>query len=613
MPVSFNTIPSGIRVPLFYAEVDNSAAFTPVNTTTSLLFGQKLEAGSAEVNKPVLVSSASMAAELFGRGSMLHRMVKAYRNVDVLGTLVCIPLQDVGTAAQAKLTLEGTSIESGTISLYIGGDKVAVAIPSGTKAKDAAEAVISAIQNNGELPTSASLGTKEPTVTSLGTTTVTVGANETTEYGYRKETEITGGSESGTIKNLDGIYFVVADSKTYVAFSDDKEGKYAKISVNKKDFTWDDSKKAYAAAGDCLGLKDKSGFTVEISSCDATEKVVPVDTEAVVVITAKNKGSLGNGILIQKNVNGLINGEKDVSGLGVEIQAMVGGATDPDLESAIAAMGDDQYDFIANPYSDADSLDKFKTVLVDRWGPYSMLYGHVYAVKRGDLNSLVEFGKLRNNEHETITGIENSFASWEPEFLAAYVARTAVFISADPARPTQTGALTGIVGAPSGQRFDLSTRNSLLTNGIATQTNVSGVVQIERAITSYQKNAFGESDASYLDSETMHTTAYVMRRLKQVITSKYGRHKLADDGTRFGPCQAIVTPAIIRAELIAVYANLEYNGIVENAKLFQKYLIVERNTDNPNRLDVLFPPDYVNQLRIFALLNQFRLQYSQEA
>ncbi|EOG2927482.1 hypothetical protein ACK85J_004469, partial [Salmonella enterica] len=25
------------------------------------------------------------------------------------------------------------------------------------------------------------------------------------------------------------------------------------------------------------------------------------------------------------------------------------------------------------------------------------------------------------------------------------------------------------------------------------------------------------------------------------------------------------------------------------------------------------PPDYVNQLRVFAVLNQFRLQYSEEA
>lgn len=98
-----------------------------------------------------------------------------------------------------------------------------------------------------------------------------------------------------------------------------------------------------------------------------------------------------------------------------------------------------------------------------------------------------------------------------------------------------------------------------------------------------------------------------------MITSKYGRHKLANDGTRFGPGQAIVTPAVIRGELCATYRQLEREGIVENFELFQKYLIVERNANDPSRLDVLFPPDYVNQLRVFALLNQFRLQYNEEA
>jgi phage tail sheath gpL-like len=85
---------------------------------------------------------------------------------------------------------------------------------------------------------------------------------------------------------------------------------------------------------------------------------------------------------------------------------------------------------------------------------------------------------------------------------------------------------------------------------------------------------------------------------------------LASDGTRFGAGQAIVTPSVIRSELIAQYAALETKGLVENADLFAKYLVVERDADDPNRINVLLPPDLVNQLRIFALLAQFRLQYS---
>ena len=130
-------------------------------------------------------------------------------------------------------------------------------------------------------------------------------------------------------------------------------------------------------------------------------------------------------------------------------------------------------------------------------------------------------------------------------------------------------------------------------------------------MTTYQKNAFGDNDTSYLDSETLHTLAYIIRTLRTTITSKYPRHKLASDGTKYGTGQAIVTPNVIRGELIAQYQKLEMKGIVENSELFKKYLIVERNVDDPNRLDVLLPPDLVNGLRIFAALVQFRLQYEE--
>lgn len=68
-----------------------------------------------------------------------------------------------------------------------------------------------------------------------------------------------------------------------------------------------------------------------------------------------------------------------------------------------------------------------------------------------------------------------------------------------------------------------------------------------------------------------------------------------------------MTPKVIRAELIAAYSQLEFEGIVENAEAFAQHLVVERDRQNPNRVNVLFPPDYVNALRIFAVLNQFRL------
>lgn len=496
MSVSFNTIPSGLRVPLFYAEVDNSAAFTPSGSNTALLIGQMLDGGEAEAAVPVTVSTSSQAKTLFGRGSQLARMVDAYRKQDTVGQLVCIPLADAesASAATGQVTISGQATESGTISLYIGADRVQVGVTSGD----------------------------EPAL--VGTT-----------------------------------------------------------------------------------MRDLINGTPDL----------PVTAEAadgVVTLTAKNKGALGNDLPLAINLRGFAGGEKVVQGLGVEVTPMSGGATDPDVGDAIAAMGDEAYEFIGVPYSDTAVLDSMAEELDDstgRWSYARQLYGHMYTARRGDLNALIEFGKARNNQHQTVFAVEPALASPVYEVVGAVLGRVAVYISADPARPTQTGPLTGVMASPIQDRFVLSERQSLLTNGMATLTTVSGTVQIERAITTYQRNSFGDADASYLDSETMHTSSYVIRQLSSLITTKYPRHKLADDGTNYGAGQAIVTPSVIRGELIALYAKLERAGICENADLFAQYLIVERNADDPNRLDVLFPPDLVNQLRVFAVNYQFRLQYSE--
>ncbi len=248
-----------------------------------------------------------------------------------------------------------------------------------------------------------------------------------------------------------------------------------------------------------------------------------------------------------------------------------------------------------------------------RWSYARQLYGHVYTAKIGTLSELVTAGDQFNQQHITLAGYEKDTQTPADELAASRTARAAVFIRNDPARPTQTGELVGMLPAPKGKRFTMTEQQTLLSHGVATAYVESGVLRIQRDVTTYRKNAYGVADNSYLDSETLHTSAYVLRKLKSVITSKYGRHKLASDGTRFGPGQAIVTPAVIKGELLATYRQLERAGIVENYELFKQYLVLERDASDPNRLNTLFPPDYVNQLRVFAVVNQFRLQYSEES
>jgi phage tail sheath gpL-like len=82
---------------------------------------------------------------------------------------------------------------------------------------------------------------------------------------------------------------------------------------------------------------------------------------------------------------------------------------------------------------------------------------------------------------------------------------------------------------------------------------------------------------------------------------------LADDGTNFSPGQAVAMPSTIRTEIYALFAQWENEGLVEGWEQFKKDLLVERNANDVNRVDVLLSPDLMNQFRVFAGQIQFLL------
>ncbi|HCD7552978.1 TPA: phage tail sheath subtilisin-like domain-containing protein [Citrobacter farmeri] len=496
MTVSFNTIPaSGLLVPLFYAEMDNSQANTSGATQPTIIIGHASSTSTIAVNQIIPVASTGDLRQIAGAGSQIARMTAVYRGIDAGGELFVIAVPEpAGTAATGTVTILGAAQSAGVIALYIGKTKISTVVAAGDEPADVASDLSAAVNASQDSPVTAQF------------------------------------------------------------------------------------------------------------------------TDGVVTLTARHKGLCGNEIPVALNYYGSTGGEITPAGLNVTISPMSGGAGVPDLTAALSAIGDDECDFFALPFNDSATLDAISLFIGDasgRWSPGRLSFGHVYSAKIGDNASLLTFGATRNDQHTTISVFEPAVQTCADELAAATAARNAVFIRADPARPTQTGQLDGVLAAPVGKRFDKPTRNSLLSAGLATCYAQGSSLFIERAVTTYQRNKYGDRDNSYLDSETLHTSSYVLRALETCITSKYGRSKLANDGTRYGPGQSIVTPAVIKAELCAQYQTMEEAGIVENFDIFKKYLVVERDKNDPNRVNVLFPPDYINQLRVFALVNQFRLQYQE--
>jgi phage tail sheath gpL-like len=236
-----------------------------------------------------------------------------------------------------------------------------------------------------------------------------------------------------------------------------------------------------------------------------------------------------------------------------------------------------------------------------------MIDAHAYIGVAGTHAALVTKGTGRNSPHVSMIGAKGSpTPPWE--WAAVLGGQCAFYGKQDPARPFQTLELTGLMAPVIADRFTFQERDILLRSGISTFTvDEGGLVRIERVITTYRENPFGAPDISYLDLNTLKTLTYLRFDLRAFIALRYPRYKLADDGTIFSRGQAVVTPKVIRASIVARFRAWEEAGLVENIEQFKKDLIVERDSLDPNRVNALVPPDIVNQLVVFAGLVQFRL------
>lgn len=481
MPISFNEIPTTIRVPFVYVEFDNTRAVQgpALMPYKNLVIGQRLAAGTVAALVPTRVTSAAQAKTYFGAGSMLaHILERQLQNNDFTETwAVALDDEAAGVKATGTITVGGV-VAAGTIYLYIAGRRLTIGVSAGDALADVAAAIQAAIAADTNLPVTAA---------------------------------------------VDGV--------------DDTQ-------VN---------------------------------------------------LSAQHKGVFGDDIDIRHSY---YDGEGLPTGLTLTIVAMANGAANPDITDVWPVIGDEHYNVITMPYTDAANLTALETELADRWGPLRMIEGMAFSAATGTHSELGTLGDSRNSPHLSIM---NAAGSPTPpyEWAGAVAGVASYHGNIDPARPFQTLTLKGVMAPKQENRFTLQENNLLLYDGIATHmVDAGGVVHVQRLITTYKQNAQGAEDISYLDVNTPMTLAYLRYDFRNYILRKYPRHKLANDGTRYGVGQAVITPKVGKAEAIARFRIWEELGLVENIDQFKNDMICERNAGDPNRLDWMLPPDLVNQFRV---------------
>lgn len=299
----------------------------------------------------------------------------------------------------------------------------------------------------------------------------------------------------------------------------------------------------------------------------------------VVTLTARNKGVVANNIKLAATAA--------ATGVTAVATAFTGGLNDPDLTAALAAAQPGGHEILCVPYQAATQLTVLRTHLNFVSGPMEQRRAIGVFASTGTLAAATTLAGTLNSERITSALLPGSFTPAE-EIAAGYA--SVIAFEEDPARPLNTLVITNATVPPIASRMSRTEQESALNNGVTPmEVGPGDQVQIVRAITTYTLNAQAIADISWLDLTTIRTMDYIAKACRERIAARFPRDKLSSR-----------TAARVRSELLDVLFKAEELEIVEQVEANKPYLIVERDSQDPNRLNAKIPTDVVNGLHVFA-------------
>lgn len=336
----------------------------------------------------------------------------------------------------------------------------------------------------------------------------------------------------------------------------------------------------------------------------------------VVTLTALHKGLALNDIDLRINYHGAQNNEVTPPGVTVAFSnpvagsvagALSGGATNPTLTTLLAGLGVQTFDFIAFPYTDSASLTAIETFLNDqsgRWSAIEMLYGHAFTAFRGTVSARATFGNTQNSQHVTCLGF---FDSPTPAWLEAadWAGAHAIRLRVNPAGGLSGQALN-MLAPPTASQDGPGNRNVLLFDGVSTfNVDAAGVCRIDRSITTYQTNASGQIDNSYLNTNLLFQAMYASRYITAQLSSQIiaAGKILVANGTPIPIGAPAITPDLVFQSVVAYYSYLASIFIVQNPQNFAKngYATLGQK----GQVLLYLPFDFSDQVIQIASLIQF--------
>jgi phage tail sheath gpL-like len=350
----------------------------------------------------VISAGVGDAQNAFGAGSQLAIMVERYRQLDNFGTVYCLPLGDAGVVLSTSAA-QGTA---GTTLTFTPNTLGGISVGESVTGTDIATSTTVAAVNNAA-----------GTVTLSAATTEAVSSGASITFGSTPTAATATITFSGTATAngtlplyIDGNYVPVGVSSTQTAA---QVASAVETAVN-----------AWASSGG-----------------NPLPWVATVSTDTV-TLTARNKGSLANTGTVFLSYRGPSNGEgqfgsANIPGITATLAQPSGGATDPQINTALATLPAQNFDFICNPYNDSNNTGYMTSFLSDaagRWNWSVELFGGAFTAKGGTYSQRTTWSTALNDQHTSAIG---AYGSPNPDWHWAvdYTAACAVSLKANPAVP----------------------------------------------------------------------------------------------------------------------------------------------------------------------------------
>lgn len=352
-------------------------------------------------------------------------------------------------------------------------------------------------------------------------------------------------------------------------------------------------------------LKDDSAAEIAtkiVAAVTANENLA-VTASAVtgtVTFTAKNKGTLGNAIVLSENY---YDGEETPAGITTTITAMTDGATDPSIQDLVDAIPeDDWYQYVIGGYTLAADVAIIETYLANKYVATQAKSGMYFSALNSitGISALTTYGDSRNSTHSSIMGMYNNI-SLPCDWAAAMVTAIAPLIAQRQTFNIANIEIPFVAPSKSGYLFNNTEQNQLLGNGISTYNRTSdGLAQVDKLVTTYQLNDAGAPDTNYRNVQSFYTVQYLRYDLDVLMATKYQNYNIVNAGKRQITASNVTTTDGIATTLQNRCSYYEGAVLIEDADTSRESVIVERSLTNTNRVNFRIHFYLAGQLEVIA-------------